>query len=62
MNVKRYNKGIGAIVGGVVGVVLVILGVTEDSAITEDWAPIVAAVTAAITALVGTVLSPKNHD
>lgn len=62
MNVKRYNKGIGAIVGGVVGVVLVALGVTDDSGITSDWAPIVAAIATAVTTLVGTVLSPKNHD
>lgn len=62
MNVKKYNKAIGAIVGGVVGIALAALGVTDSAAVPETYAPVVELGTMLVTTLVGVVLSPKNAD
>lgn len=60
--VERYNKAIGAIVGGLVGIALAAFGVTETAVVPDDWQPVVATIVTAITALLGTYIAPKNKD
>lgn len=59
---SKYNKGIGAIVGGIIGIGLAAIGITETSAIPPDMEPVVASIVATITGALGAYFAPKNAD
>ena len=58
----KYTKAIAAIVGGIVGIVLVMLGITETAEVPADWEPLVAMIVTVITGAIGVAVSPKNKD
>lgn len=60
MNISRYNKFIGALVGGLIGIGLNALGVTETVDVPVQYIPLVDSLVTAITAGLGALLAPKN--
>lgn len=59
----KYNKGIGAIVGGVIGLIMAAMGWTDVvGSILPAFQPVQDALVMMVTGALGTILAPKNTD
>lgn len=56
----NYSKFIGAIVGGVIGMILAYIGLADAAGIPAAYQPFVDALTTMITGALGTFLAPAN--
>jgi hypothetical protein len=57
---SKYNKLIGALIGGVVGILLNWLGLSETIDVPLAYQPLVDSLVTLITAAIGTYFAPKN--
>ena len=56
----KYNKAIGTVVGGIVGIVLIAFGISDTGVVPPEYQPMLDSVVLLISGVLGTVLSPKN--
>jgi hypothetical protein len=57
---SKYSKFVGAIVGGVIGLVLMWMGMADAAGVPAAYQPFVDALTTMITSALGTYVAPKN--
>lgn len=57
---KRYNKAIGSIIGGVIGIGLIYFDLSPDGSVPPAYAPLVNMLQTALFSAIGTWLAPAN--
>jgi hypothetical protein len=60
MTMTKYNKAIGTVVGGIVGIALIAFGISDTGVVPVEYQPMLDSVVLLISGVLGTVLSPKN--
>lgn len=56
----KYNKAIGTVVGGIIGIVLIAFGISDTGTVPVEFQPMVDSVVLLISGALGTIFAPKN--
>lgn len=57
---SKYSKFVGAIVGGVIGLIMAAVGLADAAGVPAAYQPMVDAVTTMVTSALGTYIAPPN--